>query len=510
MRSSKNLVTTSKSTTPSKELFPQLSQPWKPHLGQKRGMKFLLEHACGILAADPGVGKTSVTIGAFKVLKKKKLASKMLVIAPLKPCYLVWPKELEKWSDFYGLKMVVLHGKTRNVDLIADADICVINPDGLDWLLEAVKIRNNKNRVSVTTNVKRFKSFGFDTLVVDELTKFKHLSSGRFKTLRTVLNTFARRWGLTGSLVANGFLDLFGQCYVIDMGRSLGHRITHYRNNYFNPSFDGFGWTIREGAEEEIYERLSPIVLRLAAEDYVDMPEVVDIVRSFDLPEKVKEIYDALHNDLIAKIEQKIVVASTSAVASMKCRQVASGGIYLDQEIIELLDGKIAKKGKREWLNLHNEKIELLEDLVDELQGAPLLVAYDFQHDMDRIRSKFGADVPYIGSGTTEKKFMELEAAWNNGELPLLFAHPQSVAHGLNLQQSGNHVCWHTLTWDFELYDQFIRRIRRQGLKAKRVFNHHLIAKDTIDETILWALRHKEKGQKALYEGLKKVGKKLK
>ena len=434
----------------------------------------------------------------------------MVVIDPLKPCYLVWPKELEKWTDFHGLKMVVLHGKTRDIKLIEDADVCVINPDGLDWLLEAVKTKNSKGKINVTTNVKRFKSFGFDTLAIDELTRFKHPSSGRFKTLKTVLDTFSRRWGLTGSLVANGFQDLFGQCYVIDRGRSLGQFITHYRNKYFNPSYDGFGYTLREGADQEIYERLAPMVLRLAAEDYVDMPEVVNVVREFELPPNLFELYTKLQDDLIAKIDQKVVTAATAAIASLKCRQVASGGVYLDQEMIEMLDGSLLKVGKREWVNLHSEKIELVSDLVDELQGSPLLVAYDFQHDLDRARIKFGKDVPYIGSGVTEKRVTELEAAWNNGEIPLLFAHPQSIAHGLNLQQSGNHVCWHTLTWDFELYDQFIRRVRRQGSKAKRVFNHHLIAKGTIDETVFWALHHKEKGQNALYEGLKKMSQRRK
>lgn len=505
MRSSASSATTLKSTTPSMELFPPSSEPWKPHAGQKLGMKFLLEHACAILAADPGVGKTSITYGAFKILLKKKVASKMLVIAPLKPCYLVWPKEQEKWTDFSGLKVVVLHGDTRDVDLIEDADVCVINPDGLDWLLGAKRMKSSNGKVSVTTDLKRFKSFGFDTLVVDELTRFKHSNSGRFKVLKTALHTFSRRWGLTGSLVANGLLDLFGQCYVMDMGRTLGQYITHYRMKYFTPSFDGFGWNLREGAEEEIYERLAPLVLRLAAEDYVDMPQVVDVIREFELPPKVRELYDRLEEDLIARIDDKVVVASTAAVASTKCRQVANGGIYLDQEVIELLDQREIKKSKREWLNLHTEKVDLLADLVEELQGAPLLVAYDFEHDLDRLKTKFGSDIPYIGGGVSAKRFKELEAAWNHGELPILFGHPQSVAHGLNLQQAGNHVCWHSLTWDFELYDQFIRRIRRQGSKAKRVFNHHLIAKGTIDETMLWALRSKDKGQKALYEALKKM-----
>jgi SNF2 family DNA or RNA helicase len=469
-------------------------------------MKFLLEHACAILAADPGVGKTSIVYGAFKILRKKKVASKMLVIAPLKPCYLVWPKEQEKWIDFHDFKVVVLHGNTRNENLIKDADVCVINPEGLDWLLGAERRYGLSGRVLVTTDLKRFKSFGFDTLVVDELTKFKHTNTGRFKVLKTVLHTFARRWGLTGSLVANGLLDLFGQCYVIDMGRTFGQYITHYRMKYFIQSYDGFRWELRDGAEKEIYERLAPLVLRLAAEDYVDMPEVVDVIREFELPPRVRGIYDSLEQELMACLDNdEIVVASTAAVASAKCRQVANGGIYLDRETAELLGDQEFKRAKRRWVNLHMEKVDLLADLVEELQGAPLLVAYDFQHDLDRIMTRFGRDVPYIGGDTPAKRFQELEEAWNSGKLPLLLAHPQSVAHGLNLQGAGNHICWYSLTWNYELYDQFIHRIRRQGTKAKRVFNHHLVAKNTIDEAILWALRSKERGQRALYEALKKM-----
>lgn len=501
MKSSTASATTSASATASEELWHKSPVPWTPHLGQKRGVKFLLENACGILAAEPGVGKSSMVLGAFKILKKKGVASKMLVVAPLKPCYLVWPREQAKWVDFKEMKIQVLHEKTRREDLIEDADICVINPDGLDWLLGAKRVKDSRGRTSVTTDLKRFKSFGFDTLVIDELTRFKHHGSGRFKVLKTVLHTFGRRWGLTGSLVANGLMDLFGQCYVIDLGRTFGAYITHFRMTYFYPDHDGFGWSLQEGAEERIYDRLRPLTLRLAAEDYVDMPQVVENVIEFDLPPKVQQLYDKLEARLIAQIEDRTVVAANAAAASTKCRQIANGGIYLDPEVIDLLDKSAAKTG-REWLNLHTEKVDLLEDLIEELQGSPLLVAYDFEHDIDRLRTKFGKDIPYIGGGVPAKRFEELERLWNQGKLPVLFVHPKSVAHGLNLQESGFHVAWHSMTWDYEEYDQLIRRIRRQGSKARRVFVHHLIARNTIDETMLWSVRNKAKGQSALYDAL--------
>lgn len=504
MKSFADLATMSQSMTPSTASSQTSGNVWVPRVGQKAGMKFLLAHAAAIVAADPGVGKTTITYGAFKVLRRKGLAKKMLVIAPLKPAYLVWPPEAAKWDDFKDLKVAVLHGEGKTEAAIKDADVCVINPAGLDWLLGATRRKSPKGRVSATIDTKRLRSFGFDTLVIDELTRFKHAQSGRFKVLKGALPFFQRRWGLTGSLVANGLMDLFGQCYCVDLGRALGEFITHYRVRYFERGFDGFTWSLKEGAETQIYDRVAPLVLRLSNEGLPDVV-VTDIV--FDLDARTRAIYDRLEEDMIAKIDDKVITAATAAAASIKCRQVAAGGIYLDPELAEF--GKeFVRSSKREWINLHTTKAELVESLVEELQGSPLLVAYDFQHDLDRLRKVLGNDVPYIGGGVPPSRFKELEKAWNRGELSVLLGHPQSVAHGLNIQESGYHIAWHSLTWDFELYDQFIRRIRRPGQKAKRVFVHRFIAKDTVDEQMIASLQAKDSGQQALYKALVDLAKK--
>lgn len=459
---------------------------------------FLLEHACGGLFLDPGLGKTAITLAAIKVMMKKGLVKKVLVIAPLRPCYLVWPKERMKWTDFHGLKMVILHGPNKDQALKEKADIYVINPEGLDWLTQVQKSRTPFGKVKVSIDLARWKRLGFDTLIVDELSKFKHTNTNRFKMLKLILPLFGRRWGLTGSPAANGLLDLFGQCYVLDQGRSLGQFITHYRAQYFQPvDKEGWDWQLQAGADKKIYARISPLVLRMAGEDYLQMPELVSNTIKITLPPSVRKIYDRLENDLIAQIEHHTVVASSAAVASIKCRQIVNGGIYLTPEL-----GLVAPHDQ-EWVNLHTEKVDALADLIDELQGAPLLVAYDFAHDLDRIRKKFGKDVPYIGGGISTKRAQDLESLWNQGKLPVLFGHPQSMAHGLNLQEQACHVAWHSLTWNFELYDQFIRRVRRQGNTAPRVFCHHIIADDTIDEVILSALRSKNRDQQALFDGLK-------
>ncbi len=450
------------------------------------------------------MGKTAITLAAIKILKKKKLVDKVLLVAPLRVCHSVWPSEIEKWRDFNKLKICILHGKYKDDLLKSDADIFVINPEGLGWLLDVQKSKTPRNKTRVAVDLRRWKKFGFDTLVVDELSKFKHTNTNRFKALKLVLGTFDRRWGLTGSPAPNGLMDLFGQCFVLDQGRSLGQYISHYRMKYFVQGFDGFSWTIREGAEEEIYERLNPLALRMSAEDYIDMPTLIQNNIKIDLPEDVMEIYNHLEKDLIAKIDDNIVTAATAASASIKCRQVANGGIYLDMEVQALVK---LPKSNRKWVNLHHEKTDALVELIEELQGSPLLVAYDFLHDLDRLREKLGKDIPYIGGGVSVKRSTELEKQWNAGKLPVLLGHPQSIGHGLNLQESGYHICWYSMTWDFELYDQFIRRVRRQGNKSKKVFVHHLLASGTIDEIILGVLKSKNKTQNALFNALKKMRK---
>lgn len=488
----------------SKRRYDPLSEPWQPRAYMKRAVKFLLEHACAALFLDPGLGKTSITLAALSMLLKRKMIKRALVIAPLRVCYSVWPKEAKKWEDFNHLRIEILHGPGKDEALKRDADIYVINPEGLDWLTQAVKSKTPTGKTRVTVDVRKFKKLGFDTLVIDELTKFKHTSSGRFKALEQVHKTFGRRWGLTGSPASNGLLDLFGQCLILDEGRALGPYITHYRQKYFdNPG--GFVWVPKHGAKEQIYERLAPLALRMAADDYVDMPQLIVNNIKLEMPDQAREIYDQLEEDLITAIEDRVVMATNAGVASMKCRQVANGAIYLDPEL-QATGFKILK-GKREFAELHDVKLDALEDLVEELQGEPLLAAYDFGHDLQRLQKRFGKDVPYIGGGVSARRSTELELAWNAGELPLLFGHPQSMGHGLNLQEVGHHVAWFAMTWDFELYDQFIRRVWRSGNKHGHVFVHHFLMEDTIDESMLYALKSKDRGQQALFKALYEMSK---
>lgn len=483
-----------------------LPEPWKPHEYQKKAIRFLLKHAAGALFLDPGLGKTSILLACIKLLKQKKIIDKVLLIAPVRVCYNVWPKEINKWTDFNGLKYVILHGPKKDELLQEEADIYIINPEGLDWLLgvEKIKITTKTGRVKtqVRVDMRRWKKLGFDTLVIDELSKFKHQSSNRFKSLKLVLRTFRRRWGLTGSPAANGLLDLFGQCYILDEGNALGQYVTHYRRNYFNPSYDGYSWVLKEGADDKIYKRLAPLALRMDADDYLKMPKVVENNIYVDLPPEAYAVYSELEDELIAQIADKTVVAANSGVASIKCRQVAGGSIFLDPEIGQLV--KVSKK--REWVTLHDEKIYVLESLIEELQGSPLIVAYHFKHELARLLEHFGKDTPVIGSGVAAKKTDKIIEQWNTGKMPLLFVHPQSAAHGLDgLQYVGSHVCLFAMTFDYDHYDQLIRRLRRQGNKSARVFVHHIMARGTVDEQMYEALKSKRHGQNAFFAALKKL-----
>lgn len=459
-----------------------------------------MEHACGALFLEPGLGKTTVAMAAFRFLRDRGLASRALIVAPLRVCQLVWPAEREKWEDFSDLRMVVLHGPDKDELIREDAELFVINPDGLPWLMGLERERRPTGKVKVTVDAKRWRGLELDTLIVDELSKFKDSGTQRFKAIRQVLGSFGRRWGMTGSPSPNGLGDLFGQMYVIDEGRSLGRYVSHYRSRYFTPAWDGYGFDLRDGADREIFKRVKPVTLSMEARDYLDLPKLVERTVEVELPKEARRVYDELEEDLISRIADGVVVAANAAVASMKCRQVANGGIYLDPEVRELVR---MKRSDREWVDLHEEKSDAIADLAAELQGKPLLVAYDFEHDLVRLRAALGKDVPHIGGGVTGKRAAAIERAWNAGKVPILLGHPQSIAHGLNLQGAGCHVAWHSLTWNYELYDQFIRRVLRQGQRSRKVFVHHVVARDTVDVTILAALRSKESGQRALFAALK-------
>jgi SNF2 family DNA or RNA helicase len=408
---------------------------------------------------------------AYKILREKGLAKKVLVIAPLRPMRKVWPDEIKKWADFADITYTIVHGGNKEAALAKDVDVYIVNPEGIKWLFDVKRKRPE-----------------FDVLIVDESTKFKDSSTQRFKALKPHLASFSRRWILTGTPVPNGLLDLFGQIYILDLGRSLGRFITHFRQEYFVPSgYGGYEWKPQHDAFPRIVDTISPLILQLSSEEYLQMPELVFQDLTVSLPAVSRKQYDALEKDFLVQMESgEEVIALNAAAAGTKLRQIANGALYTQGQ---------------SWIGLHDEKLDALEDLLEELNGHPVLIFYEFHHDVERIIDRFGS-IPNL-SGSSGPKFDAFVDSFNRGELSRLLAHPASAGHGLNLQGSCHHIIWFGIPWNLEYYDQAIARVYRQGQNAEKVFVYHIIAKDTKDEDVAKVLNLKDRSQQVLLSALK-------
>lgn len=432
------------------------------------------EQNVAALFLDPGLGKTSIVLDAFSRLKAAGMASRMLVVAPLRVCQTVWRQEGQRWTEFRDLRFSLLHGPKKAERLRDDADVWLINPEGVAWLA--------KQKFGM--------ALPWDTVVIDELTKFKNHGAERHKALRPRLKHVARKWGLTGTPAPNGYMDLFGQMLLLDDGAALDRFVTHFRDAYFQVDFDGFTYNLMPGAEKRIEEKIRPYVLRMSAEDYLELPPITDDVRLLELEPAARSTYARMKKDMLAELPEGVVTGANAAAVYSKLAQMANGAVYMGDD-------------KRTVSPIHNAKLEALDELVEELAGQQLLLAYEFNHDLERLKAHFGPKLAYIGAGASERYVEGIVQAWNRGNLPLLACHPASAAHGLNLQHSScAHVAWFSPIWDLELYQQFIRRIRRQGNDAQRIVNHLLCVRDTIDELKLEALRDKDVTQERLLRSL--------
>jgi len=450
-----------------------MSEHWHPHEYQLRAMKLLLSQGSGGLFLDPGLGKTAVCLAAYKILRAKGLAPKgMLVIAPLRPCYNVWPDEIEKWIEFNELSYAVVHGNDKRQMLGLDVDIHIINPEGLAWLF----------------NVKASHRKEWTIVCVDESTKFKNSTTKRFKLMRPHFPRFDRRWILTGTPIPNGLEDLFGQVFIMDEGSALGRYVTHYRNKFFHSNaWEPYKFYPNVGSWEAIMGRIDPLVLRLAANDYLEMPAVLQERIYVDLPQDAREKYNDIETEFITEINEGLIVAANAAVAGGKCRQICNGAIYTNKE--------------HDWSQIHDAKLDALGDLIEQLGGAPLLIMYEFNHDRERLLGRFGSSIPVLGGGTSAGRSDEYIRSFNAGEIPLMICHPASMAHGLNLQDACHHICWFGITWNLEYYDQANARVNRQGQKFP-VFIYHILATDTLDDVVMDTLAEKDHTQKRLFASL--------
>lgn len=450
-------------------------QVWQPKPYQELGVIWLVEKPHSGLLLDPGLGKTSTTLAAFQTLQARGYVKHALIVAPLRVAKTVWPIEVQKWVDFNELTVCDLTEKTaaeRVALLKLKSDIYVINPESLEKLLD----------------LDPWKYVELDMFVADESTKFKDSSTKRFKALKKHLHKFKRRVILTGTPAPNGLADLFGQMYVCDLGASLGKYITHFRQKYMYQSYDGFSWLMAPGADVKIYELIKDKLLRLMAKDHLDMPELVPNVIPIKLTPKVREQYKALERDFLLKLQdpdQTVAVFNTAALG-VKLRQVANGFLY-DED--------------KRAIPIHNEKIEALKELVEQMQGRPLLVCYEFIEDARMIQAAF-PDAVNIGG---VKDTIKVVDDFNAGKIPLLIGHPKSMGHGLNLQELCKDICWYGITWDLELYQQAIARVWRQGQPSPVVINHLIIAEGTKDEDVVDTLTSKDLTQNRLNDAIKRI-----
>jgi SNF2 family DNA or RNA helicase len=453
-------------------------KPFTPRSYQLQAIELMCGRPGAGLFLDPGMGKTSSTLATAVLLKEANEMRAMLVIAPIRPARNVWPAEVTKWEDFSHLRVSLVLGdlKARVAALKADADLYIINPENVDWLAEYLAEGG---------------TFKPDVLVVDESTKFKNGRSKRFKALRQLLPRFRRRYILTGTPAPQSLEDLWSQTTILDNGQRLGRSLTRFRETYFDeyPQRGGYSlWEPKQGADTAIFTRIADVALRLSAKDHLDMPELIENKIMVTLPTGAMKAYRELERSLVAEVKGGTITAANAAAASMKLRQTVNGAVYDEDHAVHAL---------------HEVKLEALRDLIEEQSGQPLLVAVAFQHDADRIREFLDDDtIPYLGGGMSNNYADKTIAAWNRGDLPVVLAHPASVAHGLNLQSGGNSICWFSLTWSLEDFIQFNARVWRQGQESRTVVIHYILAQDTIDEYVLESLTRKDARQISLFNVL--------
>jgi SNF2 family DNA or RNA helicase len=455
---------------------------YKPHAYQERAIKWVLGNPAAGLLLDVGMGKTSIALTAIKTLLEADVIDSVLIIAPLHVCHRVWPNEIEKWDLFKdSLSYTVLHGDDKEERLKDIVDIYIINPEGLKWLEEQ-------------------RGWQWpEMLIIDESSRFKNTKTVRFKVIKPHLPEFSRRLILTGTPIPNGLMDLFGQLYILDLGERLGKFITHYRNKYFVPSgFMGYKWNVLPESESIIHDKIGDICMRLESADYLEMPDIIYTDIELELPPDARRTYDKLEKEFFVQLEGHDVIAFNAAAMSTKLRQVGNGAVY---SLTRAEEGG----SKYEYVNVHDEKMDALESLVEEI-GQPVIIAYEFKHDLARLLEKY-PNAGVIGKGASKKKVAAALNKWDKGELPILIVYPGSAGHGLNLQFGGHHLIWFGLTWNLEYYEQLNGRLFRQGQK-NTVMIYHLVVKDSLDQAVLRALAGKTKTQKALLDAVKKWRKK--
>ena len=439
-----------------------------PHDYQRYATDFIINNPISAVLLEMGLGKSVISLSAINELMLDYFdVSRTLVIAPLRVANSTWPDEIKKWDHLKHLNYSVVIGseKERLDALKKPAHIYLINRENVDWLITKSGI-----------------SWKFDMVVIDELSSFKSYQAKRFKSLLKVRPKLKRIVGLTGTPSSNGLMDLWAEFRLLDMGERLGRYITYYRQNFFIPDKRNqqmiFSYKPKDGAEKKIYSLISDITISMKSKDFLKMPECLMNEVIVTLSDKEQKLYDSLKHDMVLSLEENEIDAINAAALSNKLLQMSNGAVYNDD---------------KESLHIHDRKLDALEDLIEGANGKPVLVAYWFKHDLEKIKDRF--DVREIKSA---KDISD----WNEGGIPVALIHPASAGHGLNLQAGGSTLIWFGLTWSLELYQQTNARLYRQGQDSTVVI-HHILTKGTIDEDVMKALKAKEKIQDALIDSVK-------
>ena len=449
-----------------------------PHAYQAFCINYIKTHPVSALFLDMGLGKTVITLTAIRdLMLDELLVTKTLVIAPLRVARDTWPAETRKWDHLNDLDISVIVGnlRVRESAVSKSALIYIINRENIKWLVEYYE----RNGIR----------WDFDCVVIDELSSFKNYHSQRFKWLRK-MRPFVKRWiGLTGTPSSNGLMDLWAEIGILDGGQRLGRFIGRYRDAYFKPSSMNpstgvvYSYAPREGAEQQIYDRISDITISMKALDYLEMPECVYVNHEVQMSDQEKKLYDQLKSDLIIPLEDGDIDAANAAALSNKLLQLSNGAVYDENGIVRVV---------------HKRKLEILEDMIEAANGQPVLIAYWFKHDHQRIMEHLTA----CGYSPRDIRESEDIKDWNTGKMAVALIHPASAGHGLNIQEGGHILIWFGLTWSLELYQQTNARLWRQG-QRDTVTIHHIVCENTVDEDVLNALSSKNVTQEKLIAAVK-------
>ena len=440
------------------------------HQYQAKAVDYAIEKKSCVLALDMGLGKSVSTLTAIADMIGAGLVGKVLVIAPLRVCNSVWAQEARKWGHTEHLRVSVATGpvRARTAALFKSADVYVINKENVPWIVAHYS-----------------DNWPFDMVVIDESSTFKNAQSKRFKALKKMLPNIQRMVLLTGTPSPNGLHDLWAQMYLVDYGQRLGRTLTGFRQRFFDTDYFGHRYELRAGSADKIQGLVSDCVMHMSADDYLDLPDRIDITAPVDLGAKAFAGYKDFEKTSLAELDDGHEVEAINAgVLAGKLMQYANGAMYTD--------------ANGAWCETHKAKLDALSDIVDDNAGETMLVAYNFKSDLERLRKRFPQAVALDKEQSTIDR-------WNCGGIPMLLAHPASAGHGLNLQSGGALCVWFGMTWNLEYYLQFNARLHRQG-QARPVRIIHLVGRDTIDERVLNVLASKDATQKSLLSALKAKG----